>query len=777
MESNYRFHGGQEQQLMGPPNMANSPYQAYRPVGTPNMASPHQRLSPMTPVTSRLPASPPVQHMRQPNSRSIQSSPNLLHLASPQSALGRSAYSMSPPLSVSDTARTPRSMPTTNTRRMPNARITRDAIENSYVSFILHANPAIPSSTDTSELRKALKLIPKSDGKVFDLFNLWELIRRLDGGELKTWIQLAVELGVEPPMAGQSAQKVQQYVVRLKRWMHAMHIDAFFDYCLGKRHIYFTQIPTTTPAETPDPRDGVPPEEDLAIRALIPGWKPKRGRKKASERDDSEADERPHKRPQIEISPAMLEYQGLEGPSMFPQGAMTWSAFPDDPEAQDPWGNAGLAITHAAVPQNETAISTSLADQRWHRALSPSAYPQSAIEPSYSIDDAFDIPEPRSAIAPNTSAKTAKTRRRNGAALSSAWNPSGPTSTGKARGRPAASRPSQEPSFPSQRIQASRPPSRPSSVTTATSARSFQIHAPMPQPGRPAKLSLQVPQHTGGPIRLATPPTVMLNVPATVVTNNQDGRSSADFYRVSEGVATFLDHESIRQEQVADAFDISIDDVAHAFAARILHGKLIGRQGSLSLEEATLISNKAIEQLRHDWPDELSEEAFAVRCATALGVSSDLGTGSGAASIINVKSMPQPLHLFSRNRGRNTAASGSTTAPGRDGTVEYVLSFDIVYGSGISSNVQIHNIFIPLHVNDESFEREINVLRAAISSGKSRDSGFGVGEAGMSSTDVDEEEKSWKEKYLDLQKQMKRKDELLKKMRRRVFEVVMAGDP
>ncbi|KAL1623864.1 hypothetical protein SLS54_004329 [Diplodia seriata] len=139
-------------------------------------------------------------------------------------------------------------------------------IDEIYAAFVLYCNPYFPSNHDTSELKKIFKKPPMSDNKTFDPYNLFELLKKLEKGEIKTWIQLALDLGVEPPDVekGQSTQKVQQYAVRLKRWMRAMHIDAFFDFLQGKPHSYYTNIP---PLNEPFPhggRDGVPLEEDLA---------------------------------------------------------------------------------------------------------------------------------------------------------------------------------------------------------------------------------------------------------------------------------------------------------------------------------------------------------------------------------------------------------------------------------------------------------------------------------------------------------------------------------
>ncbi len=103
-------------------------------------------------------------------------------------------------------------------RLLPSRDVSDDTIDDAYVAFILYCNPIIPLDTDTVELRRQFRVPPKSDGKTFSIYTLFELIRRLEHKSLKTWAQLAIELGVEPPALekGQSAQKVQQYAVRLK---------------------------------------------------------------------------------------------------------------------------------------------------------------------------------------------------------------------------------------------------------------------------------------------------------------------------------------------------------------------------------------------------------------------------------------------------------------------------------------------------------------------------------------------------------------------------------
>lgn len=106
----------------------------------------------------------------------------------------------------------------TSHRELPSRDQTDASFDDAYVSFVMYCNPSVSADTDTTELRKTFRSPPKSDGKTFSPFTLFELIKKLELKELKTWAQLAIELGVEQPVLekGQSAQKIQQYAVRLK---------------------------------------------------------------------------------------------------------------------------------------------------------------------------------------------------------------------------------------------------------------------------------------------------------------------------------------------------------------------------------------------------------------------------------------------------------------------------------------------------------------------------------------------------------------------------------
>ena len=103
-------------------------------------------------------------------------------------------------------------------RNLPSTDINESTIESAYVHFIMYCNPSIPLDKDTTELRKVFRNPPRSDGKSFSPFTLYDLISRLEMNDIKTWTQLVIELGVEKPdvAKNQSTQKVQQYAVRLK---------------------------------------------------------------------------------------------------------------------------------------------------------------------------------------------------------------------------------------------------------------------------------------------------------------------------------------------------------------------------------------------------------------------------------------------------------------------------------------------------------------------------------------------------------------------------------
>lgn len=230
-----------------------------------------------------------------------------------------------------------------------------------------------------------------------------------------------------------------------------MHIDAFVEFLLGKQHPYHTQIPPLHAPFPADGRDGVPLEEDLAIRALDPKFKPKRGRRKAEDGDDDldMSDGTPaRKRPQLNTAIPF-------GNELAPQSAYPNSAHPDTMEgflsAHDPWTASAItpasAMTTASAPsrmnpnRNLTPYSASpMGGQqlRWrlNSAEPQTPHPLSAMTPQSAHPDFFD--EPQSAVTPSSSKP--RSRRRHGPAVSSAWPSNNTTASGKLRGRPPSNR-------------------------------------------------------------------------------------------------------------------------------------------------------------------------------------------------------------------------------------------------------------------------------------------------------------------------------------------------
>ncbi|OJD27630.1 hypothetical protein ACJ73_00963 [Blastomyces percursus] len=597
-----------------------------------------------------------------------------------------------------------------------------------------------PDITDT-----IFRTPPRSEGKSFCIFTLWQLIQKLDRKELKTWIQLAIELGVEPPSVEkkQSTQKVQQYAVRLKRWMRAMHVDAFFEYFLGHEHLYYTQLSSSTEPNA-ESRDGVPREEDLALRALFPEWKPKKGRKRAEvmELDDSKSSKRPH----LNIASVGLESSGLNyNPETFPHSglqhsAIPWIAFPDDLEQHNPFGphSALTVTTQADNPLNDHQLGPREPDSRWCvpvREISPALqYPQSAITPRYRDSSEISVPiEPRSAVSPSTTDRV-RSRRRRGPAISSAWSVAGALNNGKTRGRPGASRIAQNGSFLAFLVQ---PKDKHTESLRTDSERKEQNHqgliersrtnstlnentessslAPPFQPliSKPTRLQLQVPQHIGAPVRLATP--------STVLVNGENGRSSIaageherqDLSQIERSQPITYNQPlspACGRRQSSSEVDFTLDDVIQAFAIHVHQGTLLNRDVPLSRKESKTIAERVLRHMLTVCNPGLPSNVKKIYCATCLGVGYKLGLGGYR---------PGQLTIASYADNINKKQLGTTLSP----TVTTLLADD--------------------HQSDDDIIHEPAT------------------------------ETIWKQRYLNLRKQHRKKDLALTKYKKKILEAVM----
>ncbi|RYO92398.1 hypothetical protein DL766_000368 [Monosporascus sp. MC13-8B] len=430
--------------------------------------------------------------------------------------------------SIIPSPRTPELRPT-----LPSRFVTSATIEDAYVSFILYCNPAVPPDTDTTTLREAFRTPPKSGGKSFSTFTLFQLIKQLGDKEIKTWAELALKLGVEPPDQdkGESSQKIQQYAVRLKRWMHSMHVNAFFDYLLENPHPYWTQVPSSSDPICEDGRDGVAAEDDMALRALLPHIRPRRGRRKP---EDEPLNKSPSQRPRLDSPPPASNGDGRQSR---PEPMDSWASHPENrssfvfPPIDQPRSSV-VPGPDSMFPWSNDSTRTPM-----------SAYPHSALTPA-TRGSFWGDSEPLSAITPSRAKQL--TRRHGAKVVSSAWRSGGSFTGAKTRGRPPISRfneplsafPEGNKSFHSITLDHKVP--TPVTTSAPTSAPAFRadplpqprepepVQPPTSRPPRPSGLSLQVPERVGGSVRLATPPPppLVLTPPPGTNTNGEKASHS-----------------------------------------------------------------------------------------------------------------------------------------------------------------------------------------------------------------------------------------------------------
>ncbi|KAK5690686.1 hypothetical protein LTR17_025880 [Elasticomyces elasticus] len=528
-------------------------------------------------------------------------------------------------------------------RSLPLKDVTAESITDAYVSFIMYCNRQFPLDVDTDTLRANFNSPPKSDSREFETYQLFELIQKLEAKEIKTWGQLALDLGVEAPdvSKGQSVQKVQQYTVRLKRWMHAMHIDAFFEYLLGKTHSYFTNVPPESDPYPTEGRDGVLAEEDLAIRALEPSFRPKRGRRRNSETVlDEEGDSASVSK---KTKPDSEDRGGLV------RSAYLMSAHPQS--FSDPWAVASAVTPQTFAPwasrptETQTAVTTTAPSHLRQQLHEGSGYvgtphPMTAQPTSMMahIDAQFES-ELKSIATP------ARKRRKHGPAVSSAW-PSANAPGAKPRGRPPASRNAQEGPFstfsavPANTKSKSGTPDPTQAIQTA--AQTAQVR---PQPltrqseasGRPGRLSLQVPQHTGGPVRLATPPPmVLLNGEA----NDSEGQSSTYTPSIEQSTQSLSDRAPKQRvvgnmqftEREAPGFAYEV--LKRVLTNDLLRATLEGRQQRLGGDEAKRLADAVLQRMgipKEDTND-MRDDIARLTAASWLGLGEQLNVPLGPAT-------------------------------------------------------------------------------------------------------------------------------------------------
>lgn len=541
--------------------------------------------------------------------------------------------------------------------------------------------------------------------------------------------------------------------------MRAMHVDAFFEFCLGHPHPYYTQLPPSGPFVS-ESRDGVPLEEDLALRALVPQWKPKRGRKRADERELEE--DKAAKRPQLDTSVAGLQPRGFPSHSIpFPQSAIPFSAYPAD---EDAWMTASSSFPPGPPDQQSHDLHWRLTE----RETSPAGYPQSAIIPrGTQPSEALMSAEPRSAVTPSSGEKT-RARRRHGPAVSSAWPNSNGSTTGKGRGRPP-SKNSTSGSFSTFQINSSRDSSQvpqpdatqSSSMvvnqdpSNAVSNSSFSQTPISINQGRPGKLQLQVPQHQGAPVRLATPPTLLVNGVNGAIVPQSQGQSDNNLDNVRH-IAAFGE-----QETVAAETRVPLEDLTRTLSNKLLHARVTGRPAPIAPQEARVLASALVFSLSNVY-SQLPCSLPSTFLAFQLGIGPHFGLPGNTQHSISVAS---------ENAATNTTMGGR---PGStdllDGT-RYTVTFEYNASSRFSLQVVLAN-------SDTGAAPAQSLNQVAIPSHASNelDHNDDLPDFGLEDDDLNHpiSDATWKQRYIRLRVQMQKKERSLSQYKRRIVESVMA---
>jgi hypothetical protein len=432
-----------------------------------------------------------------------------------------------------------------------------------------------------------------------------------------------------------------------------MHVDAFFEYLLGKKHTYYLDLPSLHDPFPARGRDGVPADEDLAIRALDPSFRPKRGRKR---NETPEPETIPPKKPLLTTS---FSYQGrtlyAKPQSSYTASAIPLSARPADNFASDMWSPAPSNADPVQRHASHSAIASRPPQHLQWQLHGPNdipitPHPMSALEPRPSNLQEYD--EPMSAITPSSS--HVRSRRKHGPAVSSAWSSNSTSSNSRARGRPPGNRSVQDgpyttfpadPNAEKSTSQRSTPAVslmpydgeshllRPNAHTKPLSEPVFQISAPSDadaprRPGR-GRLSLHVPESTGGPIQLATP-SLLVNAGfdnMATTAENDHANTEPVTANVSEARSVSQTRVSRQNSNADPEIGLAYEALKRVLASDLLRANLTGRRNRLLGPEAMRLADAILQRFgvpKAD-TDNKSDDALRIAATSWLGVSRQLG--------------------------------------------------------------------------------------------------------------------------------------------------------
>lgn len=517
-----------------------------------------------------------------------------------------------------------------------------------------------------------------------------------------------------------------------------MHIDSFFEYCLGKAHPYYTQIPQGEPE---DIRDGVPLEEDLALRALHPESRPKRGRRKAEDRNDEDDDKDlpTSKRQQTDASTPLDTISAIEQlqSSLFtsPHSAVAPNAdmerYLGGAVTPDPW-----SATTPTIASMGAGSSTPSGQQqfRWRAFSKEATTPHPTSAPALSLDTPTDGPMTPTITTP-LSAKP-RSRRRHGPAVSSAWPSSGNPLTGKLRGRPPSNRSVRDGPFSTFPVN----PSGKAGITidlgagatgTPTSTpviTSNPLKFPPVPSLRPQGLHLQVPPRKPSTVTMASP----------IAPRQLNGASSLKL-------------------------DTTVEDFERTFAANLFQGSMV----DLTIEDAKIIAHKAVADLRGIQSEGTMASQFSTFPALKVLLGCEMNSSALFKDFKIEKILPPqspPLRDQSPARGKYRLSWRIGVGP-LNGKLTQVVCLDVGCGKNSANDYAGGSDEDENDDDAREFDGFYTVPNATSGGARSKQDGAG--------DDASGDAFDWRKKYFEMEKRLREKENEIATIKRKVLHAVM----